>query len=193
MTFVGRGVFRLAGLALLISAVPACAQDNLDRGKSAQQLFASDCSICHKSPQGLAKGGGSLFGLQGFLREHYTASRETAALLARYLEAAGEPPAADPKKQPRRAGKPSDSKPSDSKPADAKPAETKSSDGKPADQKAADKPDVKPEAKPEVKPEVKPEPKTEAKPEPKPEPKESSDIKSGIAVSPAPAEQPKSE
>ena len=188
MTFVGRGVLRLAALAVLASAVPACAQDNFDRGKSAQQIFASDCSICHKTPQGLAKGGGSLFGLQGFLREHYTASRETAALLARYLEAAGEPPAADPKRQPRRSVKPSDSKPAEAKPADAKPSESK-----PADQKSADKPEVKPDAKPEVKPEVRPEAKPEVKPEPKSEPKESSEIKSGIAVSPAPAEKPKSE
>ena len=186
MTFVGRGVLRLAALAVLVSAVPACAQDNLDRGKSAQQIFASDCSICHKTPQGLAKGGGSLFGLQGFLREHYTASRETAALLARYLEAAGEPPAAaDPKKQPRRTAKPSDSKPAEAKPAEAKPAEAKPLESNSADQKAADKPEVKSEPKVEAKPEVKPEPKSE--------PKESSEIKSGIAVSPAPAEKPKSE
>ena len=185
MTIVGRGVFRLAGLVILVSVAPASAQDILDRGKSAQQIFASDCSVCHKTPQGLAKSGG-LFGLQGFLREHYTASRETAALLARYLEAAGEPPAADPKKQPRRTAKPSDPKPSDpkpsdNKPAEAKPAEAAPSDNKPADNKTADKPEAKIEAKPE--------PKSESKPEPK----ESLEIKSGIAVSPAPTDKPKAE
>lgn len=185
MSFVGRGVFRLAGLVMLAMAVPACAQDNLDRGKSAQQLFASDCAICHRSPQGLAKGGGGLFGLQGFLREHYTASRETAAVLARYLEEAGAAPVVDQKKQPRRTTKPAEAKPSDTKP---------------SDNKAADKPETKPEvakteAKPDVKPEAKPEAKSEPKPEPKPEPKESAgtEIKSGIAVSPAPADKPKSE
>ncbi len=38
-----------------------------------------------QSPQGLAKSGG-LFGLDGFLREHYTASRESAAAIANYLK-----------------------------------------------------------------------------------------------------------
>jgi len=51
-------------------------------------LFASDCtgSGCHKGPQGLArKPGIGLGGLAGFLREHYTNSRESAAALANYL------------------------------------------------------------------------------------------------------------
>jgi hypothetical protein len=53
--------------------------------KPAAQLFASDCTGagCHKGPQGLAKAGG--VGLAGFLREHYTNSRESAAALASYL------------------------------------------------------------------------------------------------------------
>lgn len=187
MTLMGRGIFRLTGTILLVMTAPACAQDNLDRGKTAQQIFASDCSICHKSPQGLAKGGG-LFGLQGFLREHYTASRETANLLARYLEAAGEPPAPAERRQQRRTAKPSDTKPSGAKPAESKPAEAKPSDAKPAE--------VKPESKSEPKSEAKPaEPKSEAasapKSESKPEPKDNTEIKSGIAVTPA--DKPKSE
>jgi hypothetical protein len=51
-------------------------------------LFASDCtgSGCHKGPQGLGnKGGIGIGGLAGFLREHYTNSRESAAALANYL------------------------------------------------------------------------------------------------------------
>src|SRR5262245_15897977 len=56
----------------------AGSQESLDRGKSPGQLFALHCSACHKSPRGLAKSGG-LFGLDGFLREHYMTSRETAA------------------------------------------------------------------------------------------------------------------
>lgn len=51
-------------------------------------LFASDCtgSGCHKGPQGLAKNAGlGGLGLAGFLREHYTNSRESAAALANYL------------------------------------------------------------------------------------------------------------
>ena len=75
----------IIGLATLIFAGPAAGQESLDRGKTPAQLFASDCSPCHKSPQGLAKSGG-LFGLDGFLREHYTASRESAAAIANYLK-----------------------------------------------------------------------------------------------------------
>ena len=49
-------------------------------------LFASDCTGagCHKGPQGLGKNAG-IGGLAGFLREHYTNSRESAAALANYL------------------------------------------------------------------------------------------------------------
>jgi hypothetical protein len=54
--------------------------------KPAPALFASDCTGggCHKGPQGLAKGQ-SQGSLAGFLREHYTNSRESAAALAAYL------------------------------------------------------------------------------------------------------------
>ncbi|HET7806093.1 MAG TPA: hypothetical protein VFL53_17780 [Pseudolabrys sp.] len=75
----------IIGLVTVILAGPAASQESLDRGKTPAQLFASDCSPCHKSPQGLAKSGG-LFGLDGFLREHYTASRESAAVIANYLK-----------------------------------------------------------------------------------------------------------
>lgn len=74
----------LALTALALSA-PAFAQESLDKGKTPAQLFASDCSPCHKSPQALAKSGG-FFGLDSFLREHYTASRETATAIANYLK-----------------------------------------------------------------------------------------------------------
>jgi hypothetical protein len=54
--------------------------------KPAPALFQSDCtgSGCHKGPQGLAKNH-SQSGLAGFLREHYTNSRESAAALSNYL------------------------------------------------------------------------------------------------------------
>ena len=74
----------IIGLVTLISG-QAAGQESLDKGKTPAQLFASDCSPCHKSPQGLAKSGG-LFGLDSFLREHYTASRESAAAIANYLK-----------------------------------------------------------------------------------------------------------
>jgi hypothetical protein len=152
---------------------PAWAQDgpqNLDAGKSAAQLFASDCAICHKSPQGLARAGG-LLGLESFLREHYTASRQSAAALAGYLKAAGDAPAPararakqPPKGEAKTGGgkdkkpaggagapgnaatKPDEKKPAEAKPAEAKPAEAKPAEAKPVESKPAD-------AKPaEVKP-----------------------------------------
>src|ERR1043166_3517136 len=84
--------------ALTLGTVPsALAQDQtpppqgVSRGenfsaKPPAQLFASDCtgSGCHKGPQGLGKSPG-IGGLAGFLREHYTNSRESAAALANYL------------------------------------------------------------------------------------------------------------
>lgn len=149
------------GLGALLFTSCASAQDSLEQGKSAAQLFASDCAICHKSPQGLAKGGG-LFGVQSFLRQHYTTSKETASAIAAYLEAmdraagpasrgappkraargdgTGKPAAKKPEAKPGEAGqekgsqqaKPSESKASESKPSEAKPAEPKV-ESKPAD------------------------------------------------------------
>ena len=92
--------------------------ENFSAGKSAAQLFSSDCTGagCHKGPQGLARdrGAGSL---ASFLREHYTNSRESAAALAAYLTSV--PGArADPKQQPQqpRAAARTDEKPAERKP-----------------------------------------------------------------------------
>ena len=71
----------------------ASAQENFDAGKSGAQLYASNCAICHKSAQALDKSGGGLFGLDSFLREHYTSSRESAAAIAAYLKTVGGGPA----------------------------------------------------------------------------------------------------
>src|ERR1039457_5793647 len=79
-------------IVVILAAVPASAQENLDSGKSGAQLFAQTCALCHKSAQALRKSGG-LLGLSGFLREHYTSSRESAAIIATYLESFGTPPA----------------------------------------------------------------------------------------------------
>jgi hypothetical protein len=64
---------------------PASRGENFS-AKPAPNLFKDDCtgSGCHRGPQGLAKGT-SQSGLAGFLREHYTNSRESAAALAAYL------------------------------------------------------------------------------------------------------------
>jgi hypothetical protein len=142
--------------AVWLLAGPAAAQENLDAGKSGAQLFKSNCAICHKSAQALNKSGGGLFGLDSFLREHYTSSRETAAAIAAYLNSVGGPAEAQPpkkrvrtekKKEAKPDAKPSDAKPSDAKPPEAKPSDTKPEQKKP-EEKSGEKPaDKKPEKK----------------------------------------------
>ena len=117
----------IIGLMTVILAGPAASQESLDRGKTPAQLFASDCSPCHKSPQGLAKSGG-LFGLDSFLREHYTASRESAAAIANYLKSMEGGPTG---RATRRATKGDEKAKSDAK---KKPA-AKTEDGKGAEKK----------------------------------------------------------
>ncbi|MGH6726133.1 MAG: hypothetical protein ACREB8_06270 [Pseudolabrys sp.] len=82
------GFNRGFGPAMAVLAVclagPAGAQENLDSGKTAAQLFASDCGICHKNAASLGKSG--LSGLSSFLREHYTASAQSADIIAAYVE-----------------------------------------------------------------------------------------------------------
>ncbi len=157
MTVFNRGFGLALGAWVLCFGAAAGAQENLDHGKTPAQLFASDCAVCHKSPQGLAKSGG-LFGVESFLRQHYTASRESAAAIAKYLEAAGAAPAAPAKKgtgtkratkgdEKGKAGEkksdgavtlPGDNKPADAKPAEAKPAEPKAAEPKAAEPKPAE-------------------------------------------------------
>lgn len=143
------GIGLTFGMTLAVLTTSAGAQDSLDQGKSGAQLFASNCAICHKSPEGLAKSGG-VFGVQSFLREHYTASKETAAVLAAYLEAVGRTagPAqrsAPPKRAARgeASGKPAANKPAAKKP-EAKSgegsSESKASESKPVEPKADSKP-----------------------------------------------------
>lgn len=145
-----------AGMVLAASmlAGAASAQENLDAGKSGAQLYASNCAICHKSAQALNKSGGGLFGLDSFLREHYTSSRESAAAISAYLKSVGGGPAehrparkkskTDSKTEKKKESRP-DGKPG---PKDVKPSETKPSETKPPDKKPEEKPsDNKPEKK----------------------------------------------
>lgn len=126
---VGAGIW-----AALAVADAAQAQDNFDAGKTGAQLFASDCAICHKSAQSINRNvGGPLGGLESFLREHYTASREAAASIAAYLNSVGNGPAASPR--PGKAKR----KASDDK-KDAKPAKTEGKKGKKPEEKSGDKP-----------------------------------------------------
>ena len=165
------------GVVGSLAAAPAGAQENLDSGKSGAQLFASNCALCHKSAQALRKSGGVL-GLSDFLREHYTSSRESAAIIASYLESLGTPPApgkrtgatkrtakgdekvkvdekkAKPKSgetqsvEPDKTGKPSEIKTSG--PKTSEPKTEPKSEAKPPDAKASEpKPDAAPAAKPD--------------------------------------------
>ena len=164
MTVQRRGIRLAIGMLALCLAGGAGAQESLDRGKTPAQLFASDCSGCHKSPQGLGKGGGFL-GLDRFLREHYTASRETAAAIAGYLRAMDTGPAAHGRASKRTAKSDDRAKSDDKKKSGAKPSDSKASEKKPADTASEPKsPDARsPQPKPaEI---LAPEPKSaESKP-----------------------------
>jgi hypothetical protein len=141
-------------LAASMLAGAASAQENLDAGKSGAQLYASNCAICHKSAQALNKSGGGLFGLDSFLREHYTSSRESAAAISAYLKSVGGGPAehrparkksktdskTEKKKESRPDGKPG---PKDVKPSETKPSETKPPDKKPEEMPSDNKPEKK--------------------------------------------------
>ena len=129
------GVGAAVSVALLCSAGVAIAQENLDQGKSAAQLFASNCSACHKSPQGLAKAGGIL-GLDSFLREHYTASKESAGALAAYLKSMDTPAA--PARGAKRTAKGDEKSKADEKKKSGAKAGDKASD-KAGDQKGTEK------------------------------------------------------
>ena len=82
--------FVLAGAILAAAAgvTKLSAQSVLSDPKDAAKVFASTCSACHKSPQGLAKSGQ----VAGFLRQHYTTGAEMSAAMAAYLVAAGNGP-----------------------------------------------------------------------------------------------------
>jgi hypothetical protein len=129
-----RGIWWGTAIVTLCLVGGARAQESLDRGKSATQLFASDCSACHKSPQALAKAGG-LFGLDSFLRTHYTASRESATTIANYLKSLDTRPASPARASKRSAKGDGTAQPGDRKKPGAKPGEakgvSKSSESKP--------------------------------------------------------------
>jgi mono/diheme cytochrome c family protein len=80
-----RSIWLAIGALVLCAAAPAAAQGNLDEGKTAAQLFAANCANCHKSPQSVSSTRW-FFGLESFLTEHYTSSRQSAAILATYLK-----------------------------------------------------------------------------------------------------------
>ena len=81
------GLLTLVSIGVLgLSRVQA---ENLEAGKSAQQLFSSNCSSCHSNPRTLSRRTNS-WALTRFLEEHYTASQTAAYDLATYLTAIGD-------------------------------------------------------------------------------------------------------
>jgi hypothetical protein len=62
---------------------PVMAQLNLDRGKSAAQIFADTCNACHRSPREIKPTSAT------FLRDHYTTGPREAAAMAAYLASVG--------------------------------------------------------------------------------------------------------
>jgi hypothetical protein len=81
---VNRFLVSVIGFFAVLAPNLAHAQTNLDQGKSAATIFASDCVECHKAARGLAKGK-SLAAVRDFLHEHYTTSDQQAAALAAYV------------------------------------------------------------------------------------------------------------
>jgi hypothetical protein len=78
------GIRLAIGSLALCFASSAGAQGSLEQGKTAAQLFVANCASCHKSPQSVTKATG-IFGLESFLRGHYTPSSQSAATIAAYL------------------------------------------------------------------------------------------------------------
>jgi hypothetical protein len=135
-------------LAAALGAGPVTAQEDLTRGKTPAQLFASDCADCHKSPRGLTSRS-NINALASFLRVHYTASRESAAAIAGYLVALGNDPAA---RAPSRPPSSSRSRPASQEQGKSNQAAQPTA-AKPAD-KPADKPDEDSPKPPESVPEA---------------------------------------
>lgn len=100
----------LVGAGVGLSAASAPAQEDLNRGKTPAQLYASDCAECHRNPRALPKRDNAN-ALGGFLRVHYTASRESAAAIASYLVSLGP----DPRAGSARPGTPARSRPAASR------------------------------------------------------------------------------
>jgi hypothetical protein len=57
---------------------------DINVGRTPAQVFATDCGVCHKSAQGLARDR-SPNALISFLRQHYTTGIQQAGALAAYL------------------------------------------------------------------------------------------------------------
>ncbi len=88
----------MVGAAAALALGCAARAQDFTAGKTPAQLFASDCSGCHRSPAGLAKNHDGR-SLTSFLREHYTTKPDTAGALAGYV--AGFGGSVEPRERPR--------------------------------------------------------------------------------------------
>jgi hypothetical protein len=93
-------------LAVILLPGVAAAQVDYSAGKTPEQLFNSDCSACHASPQVVGRSRDAA-ALTVFLRQHYTTKAQWAALLANYLVRARDMPPPVPAPAPEQQAKPS--------------------------------------------------------------------------------------
>jgi mono/diheme cytochrome c family protein len=91
---------------LYLSSGPAAQAQNIDEGKSAQQLYAATCTECHRNPGALAKGRFRAT-LASFLQDHYTTGVGEAWALAGYLASVDAGPARPKPKSAKRPPAPS--------------------------------------------------------------------------------------
>lgn len=191
-----RGFAPAIGLLATLAPAMAHAQTNLDQGKSAAQIFASDCAECHKAAHGLANSKNSAT-LTDFLREHYTTSREQAAALAAYVlggrgaepgaPAQGHPPKPAPEHasasaeepKPAKHQGPHPGKPEEHAPAAAKLQRPAGDTAKPEEENPGDQPTI---MSPEVRPTTA---SRNRRKEPKPSPASPAEAPAAVAHAPA--------
>lgn len=130
----------LAAVTVVFAACPAAAQ-NLEAGKPPSAIFSSTCSICHKSSRGLLKNV-SPGSLPGFLREHYTTSRDMAATMAAFVLSNGAANAPLPGGNLTKQGQDSRSAPKPDAPGQDQAARDASKSGRKPPVREASRPDV---------------------------------------------------
>jgi len=101
---LGRSLLILG--AVYLSSGAAAQAQNIDEGKSAQQLYAATCTECHRNPGVLAKGRFRAT-LASFLADHYTTGVGEAWALAGYLASVDAGPARPKAKSAKRQPAPS--------------------------------------------------------------------------------------
>jgi mono/diheme cytochrome c family protein len=89
---------------LVVFTCGAARGEDIDQGKSAQQLFASSCAACHKSARGLTKRG--YLSLYMFLGDHYVTNSSSAWALTSYLESVDDAPRGRPQGATKKPAKP---------------------------------------------------------------------------------------